>query len=588
MKKKKVVSLMVAGLALSGAQSVLAQRALNLPPDPGRVLQSIQETERREAERERRAPPQVLTPAPAQEGKLTPEQLETQVVVKGFQLEGVTLLPQEELLELLKPMIGRSLTLPELIRQVQVITASYARKGYVARTVVPEQEVKDGVIRLLVIEGKLGAINVQMGDEVRFSADTVRNRLLVRQKEGEPIRIPDLERGMLLLNDLAGIEARSSLQPGEQAGVTDEIIFVKERPFFSGSVDADNFGVRSVGQNRLGALLRLNNIDGRGGLLTLNAIGMFVDSRVNTYGSLVYQTPIGNDGLSFQVGGSQLEYRLGEQYASLNTEGTTKTYFAGLTYPFIRSGIDNLSGGVRFEHLDLKATVSDKCIPLTDKSVDLIQFGMNFDRLDGVADSYLTASGQLTRGKVRFGQSQTFSIPGCGNTAGFVEIDPFGTAGYFTRLNANASYQRQINDRLSLSAAGNGQYAFMNLDTSQQMMLGGPYGVRAYPTGEAAGDDGLLINLELRYRLIDSLVGAAFYDAGYIRRQHDPIVRGVNNELGLYGAGLGLYYSVSRKLNVGAAVAWRIGNNPLSNLNGTDSDGLKRNPRFWLNASAYF
>lgn len=309
MKKKKVVSLMVAGLALSGAQSVLAQRALNLPPDPGRVLQSIQETERREAERERRAPPQVLTPAPAQEGKLTPEQLETQVVVKGFQLEGVTLLPQEELLELLKPMIGRSLTLPELIRQVQVITASYARKGYVARTVVPEQEVKDGVIRLLVIEGKLGAINVQMGDEVRFSADTVRNRLLVRQKEGEPIRIPDLERGMLLLNDLAGIEARSSLQPGEQAGVTDEIIFVKERPFFSGSVDADNFGVRSVGQNRLGALLRLNNIDGRGGLLTLNAIGMFVDSRVNTYGSLVYQTPIGNDGLSFQVGGSQLEDR---------------------------------------------------------------------------------------------------------------------------------------------------------------------------------------------------------------------------------------------------------------------------------------
>ena len=55
-----------------------------------------------------------------------------------------------------------------------------------------------------------------------------------------------------------------------------------------------------------------------------------------------------------------------------------------------------------------------------------------------------------------------------------------------------------VTDTLSLYAAFNGQVASKNLDNSEKMGLGGPAGVRAYPTGEAYGDQGYILNLEAR------------------------------------------------------------------------------------------
>ena len=586
-------TVVLAGLALSVVPPASAQQLPRvIAPDPGAVLRNIQETEQREQREQQRestkAPPPVTTQPPPD--KLGPEHLEASILVQGFRLDGVTLLPQEELQELLRPMIGRSLTLPELIRQVQVVTASYARQGYVARTLIPEQDITDGVVRLVVLEGRLGVINIQLGDDVRFPPERVRNTLLARQQEGEPIRIPELERSMLLLNDFGGIDVRSALQPGADPGLTDENIYVRPLPFVAGSINADNFGTRSVGQNQLSALIRLNNVDGRGGSATLNAMGMFVDSRVNTYGSLIYATPIGYDGLSLQLGASELDYRLGEQFASLNVKGTSTTYFAGLSYPIVRSGNQNLYASARYEHLKLKATATSDCVPLTDKDVDLMQIGLAFDRLDGVSDSFLTGSGQLTSGSVRFGPGQTFSFPGCGNSVGFVQVDPSGVEGNFTKISAAASYQRRLTENLTWSLSGSGQYAFTNLDTSQQMTLGGPFGVRAYPVSEAAGDQGILANIELRYRMFGGVVGSAFVDGGHIHRLHEVPsgVPSTHNDVSLYGAGFGLYYTQPGRFNLAAAVAWRIGENPLRNVTGTDSDGLKRDPRFWANLSYFF
>ena len=55
-----------------------------------------------------------------------------------------------------------------------------------------------------------------------------------------------------------------------------------------------------------------------------------------------------------------------------------------------------------------------------------------------------------------------------------------------------------MTDRVSLYAAINGQFASKNLDISEKMGLGGANGVRAYPEGEAYGDQGYVLNLEAR------------------------------------------------------------------------------------------
>ena len=52
-----------------------------------------------------------------------------------------------------------------------------------------------------------------------------------------------------------------------------------------------------------------------------------------------------------------------------------------------------------------------------------------------------------------------------------------------------------------------GQLAFDNLDSSEKMELGGAYGVRAYPEGEAFGDEGYIATAEARL-MLDSLTGS--------------------------------------------------------------------------------
>lgn len=78
---------------------------------------------------------------------------------------------------------------------------------------------------------------------------------------------------------------------------------------------------------------------------------------------------------------------------------------------------------------------------------------------------------------------------------------------------------------VSLYANFNGQVASKNLDSSEQMSLGGPNAIRAYPVGEGSGDEGWIFNGEARYNLPSfSLVPGqiqfiTFVDTGYSRNQ---------------------------------------------------------------------
>ena len=83
-------------------------------------------------------------------------------------------------------------------------------------------------------------------------------------------------------------------------------------------------------------------------------------------------------------------------------------------------------------------------------------------------------------------------------------------------------------------------------------MLGG-WGVRAYPVGEAPGDEGYLFNLEGRYDLPGFISSATtqlvgFYDTGHVKL-HKTLYTGWNGSLAnfpnsyqLSGMGLGLNF----------------------------------------------
>ena len=96
---------------------------------------------------------------------------------------------------------------------------------------------------------------------------------------------------------------------------------------------------------------------------------------------------------------------------------------------------------------------------------------------------------------------------------------------------------------LSLFASARGQIAFDNLDISEKMELGGAYAVRAYPEGEAYGDQGYVATAEARLALPQIVPGAlqlfGFVDVGEVDFVKTPYFAGSNHaKRSAYGAGL--------------------------------------------------
>jgi len=118
------------------------------------------------------------------------------------------------------------------------------------------------------------------------------------------------------------------------------------------------------------------------------------------------------------------------------------------------------------------------------------------------------------------------------------------------------------------------------------MELGGAYGVRAYPEGEAYGDEGYIATAEARLLLPPpprdlpgrvQLIG--FFDTGAVRLANDPWFAGKDSAT-RSGAGIGLNWADNNNFQVRTSYAFRLGAPATS---GPDSGG-----QFWIEAVKFF
>ena len=114
------------------------------------------------------------------------------------------------------------------------------------------------------------------------------------------------------------------------------------------------------------------------------------------------------------------------------------------------------------------------------------------------------------------------------------------TEGSFTKGVLNLGVRQELGGRFHLNVRTQLQAAGDNLDSSEEIYLGGANGVRAYPQGEGSGDSGYLASAELVYRTgIPHLELSTYYDTGHVQYAHD----GVDGGTTLKGWGIGVSYS---------------------------------------------
>lgn len=113
------------------------------------------------------------------------------------------------------------------------------------------------------------------------------------------------------------------------------------------------------------------------------------------------------------------------------------------------------------------------------------------------------------------------------------------SSGDFVKAAYMLNRLQRLTDEDTLSMTLSGQWAGNNLSSSEKYSLGGVYGIRAYPQGEASGDMGGMLKLELAHHFSQQLRGSVFYDYGHIRINQDEFSEADNTRT-LSGAGLGL------------------------------------------------
>ncbi|MHB8988862.1 MAG: ShlB/FhaC/HecB family hemolysin secretion/activation protein [Desulfobulbia bacterium] len=537
----------------------LATLSAHAAPDAGQTIRELQKQPELNA-------PKTTPPLRLEENVTRRDSAhgDVRIAVSGIRISGSKVFTAAELEALVADLIGGEHTLAELYQGAARITAYYRDRGYIiARAYLPAQEIQDGVVVIAVVEGRIG--EQQINNQSRLS-DARANGYLREIKSGEALQAAPVERALLLLNDTPGVgSTRATLQPGASVGTSDLVVEIgPSAPYFA-RVAADNFGNRYTGENRVDGALALNSPFKMGDQFTVRALASDQDQ---TYARVAYQIPAGSSGLRLGAAYFDTRYRLGKEFAPLQAHGTATGTSLFAVYPFIRSQESNLSGTLTLEDKKLD-DFTDAPVTAAAQHIRLASFGLAGNYHDLLGEGGVTA----------------FDLA---LVAGHLGMDTESQAadelsarrnGGFTRLAYNVTRLQRLTDRDALSVSLSGQWAGKNLNSSEKFFLGGAYGVRAYPQGEAEGDQGWLTTLELRHRFLPDLQGVVFYDAGSVRINHDPFLAGENSRT-ISGAGVGANANFLG-LQINAYAAWRLhGGQPTS-----EPIILDRNPRLWVQAS---
>jgi hemolysin activation/secretion protein len=481
--------------------------------------------------------------------------------VKVLQIQGNTLFDTETLQALVAQAEGQTMPLNQLEAQIASIAAYYSSQGYpLVRVVIPAQTVRDGVVRVQVIEGRYGNISLNNSSQVK---DELLQVALAPLASGNVVSQAELDQALLLLSDVPGVRVNGVLKPGQALGASDLVVDTTQSgPAVAGSVVLDNGGNRFTGRTRIaGTVVAINPLQ-HGDVLSISALS---SGQNMNYGRLAYDVMV--DARGTHLGGSLsvLRYSLGQSLEVLNAHGNAEVASLWLKHPFVRSLDVNLYGKIQFDRLlvrdriDVRATRTDRHI---NNLTGTLEGDLRDKFLAGAITSWNLGG---TVGRVGFDD----------DTARALDDQSARSTGQYTRWNANFARLQGLTMKDALYVGVGGQWASHNLDASQKVSIGGPYTVRAYEVGAVSGDNVYSGTIELRHELESSgsnrWQAIAFIDSAHvvINKNVWAGVTGTNN-VNLSGAGLGINWTGAQQWSGKLHVATPIGSHPTL-LSGTPS-----------------
>ncbi|WP_082754767.1 ShlB/FhaC/HecB family hemolysin secretion/activation protein [Variovorax sp. PAMC 28711] len=424
----------------------------------------------------------VQAPAGPAEAKLA-----RSVTPSRFDIEGVNAIPFADVANLFAPLAGQPVTVARLVALSRDATALYRERGHPLSFVfVPDQSFDGGVVRVVAVEGYIASVRIE-GDS--GAAEPKLREIAERLQADRPLSQATFERVTQLLARLPGVkvDATASL-PETTDGATVLVLKVKRQPY-NVSLGAD------VRQPTPRAVLSgvLNDPFGSGGQLSASTLlGNFEREKLLTLG---YTQLVGADGLQLKTSFSTYRGYPDEQLGRgepLERFNTNRRFELSASYPLYlsaRSSVTLNGGFYAVDNVDDYRERSTGGRLADDTRVRALFAQLAY--ADAQPDRSRSASVLVAQGIDGVGaQAEVRS-----NIAGL--SGPGSASLDFTRIAFDASQRDRFANQWGTGVSFGAQYSGHTLAASERISFGGARFGRGYAAGDAAGDAGWGVGLEL-------------------------------------------------------------------------------------------
>ncbi len=514
-----------------------------------------------------RVPP--LQPPPADPDLSAPSQIDPEIppgaeaarfFLADIEIEGATAYGAGALRPLFAEFLQTEISLATLYGIASAIESRYREDGFIiSRAIVPAQSVSDGVYRIQVIEGYV--TNVVLEGDIGNSRGLV-ERYLNRILDSRPVNIADIERYLLLMNDLPGISGTGVLRPsGADVGAA-ELVVTAQRKRVDGFALVDNRGSEFTGEEGAAVGLSANSFTPFGEQTELVLFSALEDQEQRV-GQITYEQQIGSDGLTVRGLASYGVSEPGGTLESLDVEQETLLLTLEAEYPYVRSRRFNFSVSAGFEFIEQDSDILDGATTVADDSLRVLHATATMDYRDSFGGANFAEFG------IRQGLPILDASEDGDNNLSRVEGD-----GTFTTLNAEVARLQRLTSNFNLLAQVGGQFGFdQELLSTEEFEIGGLTFGRGYDPSELTGDSGLGALLELQFNqapglsFLQSYQVYAFYDFGVVFNSDSN----TPSEESLASAGVGVRTNLTDWLSLDLEVAKPLTRDP-ANRSVSDPD----------------
>ncbi|HDY99319.1 MAG TPA: ShlB/FhaC/HecB family hemolysin secretion/activation protein [Pseudomonas sabulinigri] len=456
--------------ALPGDRDLIRERQERVLEEQRRRLKELQQL----PGKPQAQPPAVVTP----EGHCFD--------IQSIKLSGANLITQAQQDELLTPFLGRCLGSGELNNVLKTITGFYLDRGYVtSRAYLPQQDLSDGELEVLVIEGWLEGLD---------SSELASDRELAMTfpgEEGERLNLRELEQLVDQLGRLPSRRAQLELVPGEQPGSSRVRLQGERSKPWHASLSRHNDGQESTGEQQWSAGLDWDSPLGLGDQLRLRGSVDAVSDhwRHSASQSLFYSLPFG--WWSFDYSYSQNYYRTRASAAGLlyESDGESKRHQFTAERVIHRDNLGKTALNVGVGHLRTRNYLQSTLLSNSSNRISEFQLGGNHGRRVGTAFANVDIGWQHGTG--------AFDAQGNDHPQGSQPV------ARYDKYSLTASYLQPITlkgQRFSLDSLISGQYSEDVLFSPQRISLGGLASIRGFKEQTLSGDSGLYWRSNVRWQ----------------------------------------------------------------------------------------